>query len=253
MTGRPVTIRTLDLGYDKAFHAQDGDAFPMERNPGLGCRAIRYCLANLDIFRAQIRAICRASALGEVRLLIPMVSSRDEVQKTVGLVRNVQEKLSDDGIAHNPGMRIGIMVEVPSVALALDHFCDLADFFSIGTNDLIQYLLAVDRANEQVAHLYRAEHPSVLRLLGMVVNTSKANNVPISMCGEMAGDPLFVVFLLGLGLRNFSVSPPQLPEVKRIIRNISLGAARDIASGALMLSSSRDVRNYLRSETAKFT
>jgi phosphotransferase system enzyme I (PtsI) len=127
------------------------------------------------------------------------------------------------------------------------------DFFSIGTNDLIQYLLAVDRANEQVAHLYRPEHPSVLKLLKIIIDISKGNNVPISMCGEMAGDPLFVSFLLGLGLRNFSVSPPQLPEVKRIIRNTSLGEARDIAAGALEFSSLRDVRNYLRNKTSKRT
>ncbi|MDR1520891.1 MAG: phosphoenolpyruvate--protein phosphotransferase [Planctomycetota bacterium] len=252
MSGRPVTIRTLDLGYDKDFHLQDNDSYLTERNPGLGCRAIRYCLANPDVFRAQLRAICRASAFGEVKLLIPMVCSREEVQKVVGLVRNVQERLSDEGAAYDPDMKLGIMVEVPSVALVLDHFCDIVDFFSIGTNDLIQYLLAVDRTNEQVAQLYRPEHPAVLRILLNVIKTANDNHVPISMCGEMAGDPLFVMFLLGLGLRNFSVSPPQMPEVKRIIRNSSLAAATAVVDSALELSSPRDVRNFLRVEATKF-
>jgi phosphotransferase system enzyme I (PtsI) len=250
--GKPVTIRTLDLGYDKAFHLQDGESFAIEKNPGLGCRAIRYCFANPDMFRSQIRAICRASALGDVKMMIPMISSRDEVQKVVKLVRSVQERLSDEGVAYDPGMKIGIMVEVPSVALALDQFCDICDFFSVGTNDLIQYLLAVDRTNETVAPLYRPEHPSVLRTLRYVIDTAQAANVPVSMCGEMAGDPLFVLFLLGLGLRNFSVSPPQIPEVKKIIRTSSLESARKVADNVMSLSSARDVRNCLRGAAAKY-
>ncbi len=249
--GRPVTIRTLDLGYDKAFHLKDGENFAIERNPGLGCRAVRYCLANQDLFRNQIRAICRASAFGEVKMMIPMISSRDEVQKVIRLVRSVQERLSDEGVAYDSGMKIGIMVEVPSVALTLDQFCDICDFFSIGTNDLIQYLLAVDRTNEQVAPLYRPEHPSVLRTLKFVIETAQANNVPVSMCGEMAGDSNFVLFLLGLGLRNFSVSPPQIPEVKKIIRGASLDAARKLTASVMGLSSSRDVKNCLRAAAAK--
>ncbi|MCD7895971.1 MAG: phosphoenolpyruvate--protein phosphotransferase [Planctomycetaceae bacterium] len=250
--GRPVTIRTLDLGYDKAFHLQDGENFTLEKNPGLGCRAIRYCFANPDLFRNQIRAICRASAFGEVKMLIPMVSSRDEVQKVIRLVKSVQERLSDEGVACDPDMQIGIMVEVPSVALTLDHFCDICDFFSIGTNDLIQYLLAVDRANEQVAQLYRPEHPSVLRTIKNIIDSAQAGNVPVSMCGEMAGDPMFVLFLLGLGLRNFSVSPPQIPEVKKIIRTSSLESARKVADSVMSLSSARDVRNCLRGAAAKY-
>ncbi|MDR3078236.1 MAG: phosphoenolpyruvate--protein phosphotransferase [Planctomycetota bacterium] len=252
MHGRPVTIRTLDLGYDKAFNLQEGDSFALERNPGLGCRAIRYCIANPAIFRSQIRAICRASALGEVKLLIPMVSSRDEVKKALQIIRDIQERLSGEGVAHDHDMKVGIMVEVPSVALALEHFCDIVDFFSIGTNDLIQYLLAVDRTNEQVAQLYRPEHPSVLRTIRLVIETAQNNRRPVSMCGEMAGDPLFVMFLLGLGLRNFSVSPPQMPEVKRIIRNTSLAAANALADSVLELSSSRDVRHCLRGTIEKF-
>ena len=250
--GRPVTIRTLDLGYDKAFHLQEGENLALEKNPGLGCRAIRYCFANPDLFRNQIRAICRASAFGEVKMLVPMISSRDEVQKVVRLVRSVQERLSDEGVAYDPDMQIGIMVEVPSVALCLDQFCDICDFFSIGTNDLIQYLLAVDRTNEQVAQLYRPEHPSVLRTIKYVIETAQANNMPISMCGEMAGDSNFVQFLLGLGLRNFSVSPPQIPEVKKIIRSSSLSATRKLAENVMGLSSSRDVKNCLRAASAKF-
>ncbi|MCL2000241.1 MAG: phosphoenolpyruvate--protein phosphotransferase [Planctomycetes bacterium] len=249
--GRPVSIRTLDLGYDKAFHLNHGESFTLEKNPSLGCRAIRYSLANPDIFRNQIRAICRASAFGEVKMLIPMIGFRNEVQKVIRIVRNVQERLSDEGLAYDPSMKIGIMVEVPSVALTLDQFCDISDFFSIGTNDLIQYLLAVDRTNEQVAPLYCPEHPSVLRTLKFIIETAQANNVPVSMCGEMAGDPMFVLFLLGLGLRNFSVSPPQIPEVKKIIRGASLDAAEKIAARVLSLSSARDVKNCLRAATTK--
>jgi len=250
--GRPVTIRTLDLGYDKAFHLQENDGISLEKNPGLGCRAIRYCFANPEMFRKQIRAICRASAFGEVKMLIPMVSSRDEVQKLVRLVRSVQERLADEGVAYDPDMKIGIMVEVPSVALTLDQFCDICDFFSIGTNDLIQYLLAVDRTNETVAQLYCPEHPAVVRTLKYVIETAKIHNVPISMCGEMAGDPNFILFLLGLGLRNFSVSPPQIPELKKIIRSSSLNDAQRTAESVMSLSSARDVRNCLRGASAKF-
>jgi phosphotransferase system enzyme I (PtsI) len=250
--GKPVTIRTLDLGYDKAFHLQDGETLAIERNPGLGCRAIRYCFANPDLFKSQIRAICRASAFGEVKMMIPMISARDEVQKVLRIVRGVQERLSDEGIEYDPHMKIGIMVEVPSVALALDQFCDICDFYSIGTNDLIQYLLAVDRTNETVASLYRPEHPSVLRTIKFIIDSAQAANVPLSMCGEMAGDPLFVLFLLGLGLRNFSVSPPQIPEVKKIIRTSSLESARKVADNVMSLSSARDVRNCLRGASAKY-
>ena len=248
--GRPVTIRTLDLGSDKAFHLQNRDMASLEKNPGLGCRAVRYCLAHPDVFRAQIRAICRTSAFGEVNMLLPMVSCREEVQKIVRLVRSIQERLSDEGVAFDPDMRIGIMVEVPSVAITIDQFCDIADYFSVGTNDLIQYLLAVDRTNEQVAHLFRPDHPSVLRLLKNVIHTARASHVPVSMCGEMAGDPLFVQFLLGIGLRNFSVSPPQIPEVKKIIRHSSLAAAEKVADSVMNLSFARDVKNCLRAAAA---
>ncbi|MDR0362063.1 MAG: phosphoenolpyruvate--protein phosphotransferase [Planctomycetota bacterium] len=244
--GRPVTIRTLDLGSDKAFQLQDHDRLYLEKNPGLGLRAVRYCLANPDIFRAQIRAICRASAFGEVKMIIPMVSSREEVQKVMRMVRSIQERLADEGIPYDPHMKVGIMVEVPSVAITIDQFCDISEYFSIGTNDLTQYLLAVDRTNEQVAHIFRPDHPSVLRVLKYVIETAKANHVPVSLCGEMAGDPLFVLYLLGLGLRTFSVSPPQIPEVKKIIRSASLTAAEKVADDVASLSSARDVRNCLR-------
>ncbi|MDR1613118.1 MAG: phosphoenolpyruvate--protein phosphotransferase [Planctomycetota bacterium] len=244
--GRPVTIRTLDLGSDKAFQLQDHERMNLEKNPGLGLRAVRYCFANPDLFRAQIRAICRASAFGEVQMLIPMVSAREEVQKVMRMVRGIQERLADEGVPFDPNMKVGIMVEVPSVAITIDQFCDICEYFSIGTNDLTQYLLAVDRANEQVAQIFRPDHPSVLRVLKFVIETAKANQVPVALCGEMAGDPLFVPYLLGLGLRTFSVSPPQIPEVKKIIRNASLTAAEKVADDVASLSSARDVRNCLR-------
>lgn len=246
LAGRPVTIRTMDLGYDKAFHIADDSAAAQERNPGMGCRAVRYCLANPKMFRCQLRAICRASAYGEVNLLVPMISSREEMEDVLREVDAVQERLSADGIPFDPDMRIGIMVEVPSVALTLDQFTDVCDFFSIGTNDLVQYLLAVDRGNEQIAPLYRPDHPAVLRVLRQVIQTANDNSMPIAMCGEMAGDALFVKFLLGMGLRSFSVTPPQIPEVKKIIRGCSLAEAQALADEALTLRSYRDVRALLK-------
>lgn len=244
--GKPITIRTLDLGSDKNFHLGSMERISLERNPGLGCRAIRYCLANPDLFRRQIRAICRASALGEIKLLIPMVSSREEVLQTRKFIAAVQERLAEENIDFDKNMQIGIMVEIPSVALSIDLFCDICDFFSIGTNDLTQYMLAVDRTNEKVAGLFRPEHPAVLRAIKYVIETANSRGIPVSLCGEMASDPLFVIFLLGMGLRTFSVSPRQIPEVKKLIRLASLNLARDVAETALALSSARDVLTYLR-------
>ncbi|MCX7935444.1 MAG: PEP-utilizing enzyme, partial [Planctomycetota bacterium] len=256
--GLPLAIRSLDLGADKFFRAESAAAgegreggerqaeqsLPMERNPSLGCRAIRYCLQHLTMFRQQIRAICRVSALGEVKLMIPLVSTREEVLQVRQIVAEVQEELAAKDIPFDPAMPIGIMVEVPAVALAIEHFCDVCDFFSIGTNDLTQYLLAADRTNEHVAHLYRPGHPAVLRLVRQVIEVAGRHRLPVSLCGEMAGDPNFVIFLLGLGLRFFSVSPPLIPEVKKLIRSVTLRQAEEIAEAAMRLSDAREVVSY---------
>jgi len=264
--GFPLAIRTLDLGADKFFRVEKPSAaetkdgserqsdhpLPAERNPALGCRAIRYCLQNLAMFRRQIRAICRASALGEVKLMIPFVSTREEVLQVRQVVREVQEELAAKDIPFDADMPIGIMVEVPAVALTIEHFCDVCDFFSIGTNDLTQYLLAADRTSEHVAHLYRPGHPAVLRLVRQVIEVAGRHRLPVSLCGEMAGDHNFVIFLLGLGLRIFSVSPPIIPEVKKIIRSVTLRQAEEIADATMRISDAREVVAHLRNATSTF-
>ncbi len=256
--GRPVAIRTLDLGADKFFYAETGgqgdlDAsyYLHERTPVLGCRAIRYCLAHPDIFRAQIRAVCRASVLGEVKMMIPMISTRDEVLTVRQIVSEVQAKLADEGLPFNPNMPVGIMVEVPSVALTIERFADICDFFSIGTNDLTQYVMAADRTNEHIAGLYRPGHQAVLRLIREVIECGRKYNRPVSLCGEMAGDPDFVVLLLGMGLRNFSVSPPLIPEVKKLIRSVDLTQAEELARQAETYDDTREMMAFLRRFTAE--
>lgn len=243
----PITIRTLDLGADKFFHANSGAVH--ERNPNLGCRAVRYCLMRPDIFRTQIRAICRASANGNVRMMIPMVCSLEEVKKTRDLLAEVQDDLATEGVAYDPKMPLGIMVEIPSTALTIDSYVPHVDFFSIGTNDLIQYTCAVDRTNEHVADLYNPAHPGVLKLIKMILDCAGKNDLPVSMCGEMCADPTFVVFLLGLGLRSFSVPPPIIPEVKKIIRSVTITESEDIAREVMAMDNEREIITYLRKLT----
>ncbi|MBN1257891.1 MAG: phosphoenolpyruvate--protein phosphotransferase [Planctomycetes bacterium] len=246
LNGRPITIRTLDLGADKFFQKEA----PMhENNPQLGCRAVRYCLLRPDIFRTQIRAICRASAHGQVSMMIPMVSNVEEVRRTLDLLREIQDELSTENIPFDENMPIGIMVEVPAVAITMDAYIDLVDFFSIGTNDLIQYTLAVDRTNEHVADLYKPSHPAVLTLVKNVIAAGLKYNKPVSMCGEMCADPIFVPFLLGVGLRTFSVPPPLIPEVKKLIRSVSISQAEEIAAKVFTYNDSRDISAYLRNTT----
>jgi phosphoenolpyruvate-protein phosphotransferase (PTS system enzyme I) len=247
--GKPIIIRTLDLGADKFFHS---DSPNQERNPNLGCRAIRYCLQRPDIFKKQLRAICRASAFGPVKMMLPMICTRDEVMRTREMLLNVQEGLAGENINFDDEMEVGIMVEIPATALTLRSFVGVADFFSIGTNDLIQYAAAVDRTNEHVAELYQPAHPGVLKLIKMVLDEAHEHNVPVSMCGEMCGDPTFVIFLLGLGLRNFSVSPPLIPEVKKLIRSVSVKQAEDVAAEVMRLGTIREIMAYLRSVTREF-
>ena len=252
-----VTIRTLDLGADKFFHLEknigsDDKALLNERNPAMGCRAIRYCARHPKLFRAQIRAICRASALGRVNLMVPMISCREEVEYILQLVKKEQEILDEEGIDFDPNMPVGIMVEVPSVAIDIENYIDLCDFFSIGTNDLTQYIIAVDRTNEHVANLYSPTNPAVLKLIYNVIKVGLANNKPVSVCGEMAGDPLFTFLLLGMGLSHFSVSPPLIPEVKKLIRSITMDEARLIVNDVMKLKNSREITTYLRNVTRKY-
>ena len=231
MTGRTVTIRTLDIGADKA----DGTALalPGEPNPAMGLRGVRLSLARDALFRTQLRAILRASGYGPVRLLVPMVSGREEMIAVRARVKQVQKELRDEGHAVADALPIGAMIEVPSAAIALQSFISATDFLSIGTNDLVQYLLAADRNNESLGELYSPLHPAVLRLIHTVIRTARTHRKPVAVCGEMAGDPLFAPVLLALGLEEFSLHPGTLLEVRRAVRELDLSALR--ARAALLL------------------
>jgi len=229
MQQRPVTIRTLDIGADKAL---DGEA-TVATNPALGLRAIRYCLAHPDLFATQLRAILRASAHGNVRILIPMVAHMHEVLATRAAIASAKRELDERGQAYDTNILIGAMVEVPATAIAIEPFADALDFLSIGTNDLIQYTLAIDRADNEVAALYDPLHPAVLRLIANTINAGVRVGKPVSVCGEMAGDPRLTRLLLGLGLTQFSMHAQQLLDVKREIRQAHSNALRHKVANAL--------------------
>jgi phosphotransferase system enzyme I (PtsI) len=246
---RPVVIRTLDVGADK--FASNADAGLEERNPFLGLRSVRLCLRNLALFKTQMRAILRASAFGDVRIMFPMVSTLLELRQCKLILADVKEDLEEEGLAFNRKLPIGTMIEVPSAAVLADQVAREVNFFSIGTNDLVQYTLAADRTNENVASIYNAGDPAVLRLLDMVIKAAKANNIDVSVCGEMSGDPVYTLLLLGMGLRQFSVTPHNIPEIKKIIRSVRIDEATPIAQEALRLETARDVNNYLRDQTRR--
>jgi phosphoenolpyruvate-protein phosphotransferase (PTS system enzyme I) len=249
LQGRPLVIRTLDLGADK--YTQEKAANP-ERNPFLGDRSIRMCLHDIPMFKKQLRAIMRASVLGDVRIMFPMISTLMELRQARMILNDVMEELEDEGIPFRREISIGIMIEVPAAALMANQFAKEVNFFSIGTNDLVQYTLAVDRTNERVAGLFCPAHPAVLALVRDVIRTGARNNIGTSVCGEMAGDPLYTLLLLGLGLTNFSMNGPDIPEVKKIIRSTSMENARRVARKVMSFDSERQVMHYLREETRKF-
>ncbi len=215
MKGAPVTIRTLDLGADKPLDPEHGGH--ISPNPALGLRAIRLCLNQPTLFRPQLRALLRASAYGPLRIMLPMIASLEELQRVQALIGEIQTELDEDGLRYDPDVPVGIMIEVPAAALASRLLAPHVDFFSIGTNDLIQYTLAIDRADEEVNYLYDPLHPAVLQLIDMTISAGKRAGIPVSMCGEMAGDPGYTRLLLGLGLNEFSVPPTTLLEVKHLI------------------------------------
>lgn len=218
MDGLPVTIRTFDLGADKQIKG----AVRVASNPALGLRAIRLCLAEPQLFRTQLRALLRASAYGNLKILVPMLSGVAEINQTLQFIASTKQMLSAEGIAYNPAVPIGGMIEIPAAALALNVFVKKLDFLSIGTNDLIQYTLAIDRTDEEVAHLYDPLHPAVLHLLSHVISSANKANVPISVCGEMAGELAYTRLLLGFGLRQFSMNPAQLLATKQRVLTTSL-------------------------------
>jgi phosphotransferase system enzyme I (PtsI) len=217
LRGLPITIRTMDLGADKGY-AADAASERLATNPALSLRAIRLCLKNTELFRPQLRAILRASAEGPVRLMIPMLSSAGELNEALELIEDIRQELAHEGLAFDPDMPIGGMIEVPAAALSATLFARKLDFLSIGTNDLIQYTLAIDRVDDSVTYLYDPLHPAVLRLISMVIEAGQRYQVPVSMCGEMAGDPRYTRLLLGMGLSEFSVPPTALLEVKDVIQ-----------------------------------
>ncbi len=244
LKGRPVTIRTLDLGADKmaSYHPGTG---PGGRDSVLGLRSLRLSLRNPALFRTQLRAILRASTLGDVRVLFPLVSTLGEFRQARAVLDDVTAELNAEGVAVRADIPVGVMVEVPAAAVMADEFAKEVDFFSIGTNDLIQYTLAVDRTDETVAELYSAADPAVLRLIGMVVAAASPREIEVSVCGTMGGEPLYAMLLVGLGLRNLSMPPHQLPEIKRVIRGIRAEDARTVAAEALCQETSQAVVRLL--------
>ncbi len=219
MNGRPVTIRTFDLGADKRMPGL-GDR-PSE-NPALGLRAIRLCLAEPQLFMTQLRAILRASAFGRLRILIPMLANAHEIAQTLGFIARAKAELVAQGVAHDNEVPVGGMVEIPASVLTLSYFTQHLDFLSIGTNDLIQYTLAIDRTDDAVAHMYDPLHPAVLKLIAQAIRTAKRTSTPIALCGEMAGELRLTRLLLGFGLRNFSMHPAQLPTIKQRVLTSSI-------------------------------
>ena len=242
MDQKAVSIRTLDLGGDKFLPFQDIEE---ERNPFLGWRSIRISLQEVDVFKTQLRAILRASHFGKVRILFPMISSLEEIYESRQVLEQTKEELDRENIPYDRMIETGIMVEVPSTAILIDRFVEHADFLSIGTNDLIQFTLAVDRNNEKVAKFYKPTNPSILRLIWNIVQTCLQSNKSISICGEMAGNPLYTAMLLGFGLRQLSMSPLMLPEVKERVRAISIQECEDVANRVLQLDSANEIDQVL--------
>jgi phosphoenolpyruvate-protein phosphotransferase (PTS system enzyme I) len=237
----PITIRTLDLGADKQPNGGRRRDGPVTANPALGLRAVRLCLKEQSLFLPQLRAILRASALGPVRLLIPMLSNLQELDQILKIIEAIRAEFCAKAIAFDPKMPIGGMIEVPAAAVCADVFAQHLDFLSIGTNDLIQYTMAIDRVNDEVNYLYDPLHPAVLRLIHRTIEAGEGANRPVAMCGEMAGDPRYVRLLLGLGLREFSVHPAALLEIKRIINSSRIDVLKPMARQALQSRSGAEV------------
>ncbi|KPK85421.1 MAG: phosphoenolpyruvate-protein phosphotransferase [Phycisphaerae bacterium SM23_33] len=246
MQGRPLVIRTLDLGADK--YTQERSPVP-ERNPFLGCRSIRFCFQNLQLFKTQLRAILRASLQGDLAIMFPLITSVMELRQSKMILRDVMEDLEEEGIEVRRDVPVGIMVEVPSAALMCNQLAEEVDFFSIGTNDLIQYTLAVDRANERVAPLFTPAHPAVLRLIKEVIRAGQRHDLGVSLCGEMAGQPEYTLLLIGMGLRTLSVAPPAIPEVKQLVRSMTMEHARRVARTVMAFDNDKQIVSYLRDQS----
>ena len=248
MGKRPVTIRTFDLGADKLPHLPPPED---ERNPCLGLRSIRLALRHLTLFRTQLRAVLRASVQGDLRIMFPLISTLMELRQAKMVLGDVMEDLQERGIEFNRDLPVGMMVEVPAAVMMIDHFVEEVDFLSIGTNDLIQYTLAVDRSNKDVVGLYNACDPAVLKLIAMTLEAGRRKSIPVNMCGQMSGNPIYSMLLLGMGMRQFSVTPSALPEIKNVCRHVTLAQCEAVAVRVMAMENARDIKNFLREETRK--
>jgi phosphotransferase system enzyme I (PtsI) len=246
--GRTLTIRTVDLGADKYTQSR---AETPERNPFLGLRSIRYCLQSLPMFKTQLRALLRASAHGPIKVMFPLITTTQEFRQSKYLLNDVMEDLEEEGVPFDRNIAVGMMVEVPAAALMADTHARDADFFSIGTNDLVQYTLAVDRTNERVAGLYNPGHPAVIQLIRHVIRAAGRKGIPVSCCGESAGDLGYAILLIGLGLRTLSVTAASIPALKRLIRSVTVAQCEQIAEKASELDSDVAVSAYLRDQARK--
>ena len=248
MPGKPVVIRTQDLGADKIRGLSPSQE---EKNPFLGLRSIRLSLRDVPAFRTQLRAILRASTVGDVRVMFPLISTIAELRQAKMVLADAMEDLDEAGIAYNKDLPVGMMVEVPATVMMLDRFVDEIDFISIGTNDLIQYALAVDRSNSQVANLYNAADPAVLRLIEMTVDCGTRAGLDVSLCGQMSGSRTYTMLLLGLGLRELSVPPKALLEIKQVCRSVTIEQCQQVARRALAMENAWEMKNMLREELRK--
>ena len=242
------TIRTFDLGGDKFI---SDPRLADEMNPAMGLRAVRYCLREVDLFKVQIRGILRASAYGNTGILIPMISGLEEIQAVKKIIDESKEELAKEGIPFGDDIKLGIMIEVPSAVIIADNLAKEVDFFSIGTNDLIQYALAIDRVNERVDYLYKPYHPAILRLIKQVVDAGHKEGIKVAMCGEMAGDPFCTLVLLGLQLDGLSMTPLAIPRVKKIIRESTLKESKGLLEKVMGFSETHELEEYLRNYMSK--
>ena len=251
MQGKPVVIRTLDLGADKLFGNKVREEGAFDDSNPLGLRSVRLSLRNVPLFKTQLRAILRAAAHGDVSIMLPLICVLREFRQAKMILADVIDDLSESGLPYRGDVPLGMMVEVPSAVIMLDQFVDEVDFLSIGTNDLIQYTLAVDRGNKDVADLYSSADPALLRLIDKTLKTAAPADVPVSLCGQMSGSPTYTMLLLGLGLRSLSVPPSAIYEIRRIIRNVTLEQCRSVAERALTMEDARNIRNFLKEELKK--
>lgn len=241
----PVTIRTLDVGGDKFIQ---GMSLEHEDNPALGLRAIRFSLREVDLFKVQLRAILRASAVGQVRIMFPMISGVAEIRACKRILRTVSAELEQEGVLFNPQVKIGIMIETPAAVMIAPLLAKEVDFFSIGTNDLIQYCLAVDRGNEHVSYLYEPLHPAILRALKQICDAAHTASIEVGMCGEMASEPMYLPVLIGLGLDELSMNHACIPRVKRVLRNLTLAESKEMLNALMQLSTGKEISAHLDHE-----